>query len=140
MSSPYRQILKEVRLAFPQPVSDPIHDSYFVHSIMRALDQVDGLKSHLPILGAMVPGDFAEARKAALPEGTSSVEAVTSDLVGYLRGQRVRTLIDGPVAAGYGEASWDGRDQGGRPVAGGVYLYRLETGTVKETRKLLFLR
>ncbi len=57
-----------------------------------------------------------------------------------LRGQRVRTLFEGEVAAGYGEVSWDGRDQHGRPVGGGVYLYRLETGTVKETRKLLFLR
>ena len=57
-----------------------------------------------------------------------------------LLGQKVRTLIEGEVAAGYGEVSWDGRDQGGRPVAGGVYLYRLETGTVKETRKLLYLR
>ncbi len=57
-----------------------------------------------------------------------------------LQGQRVRTLIDGSVPAGYGEAAWDGRDQGGRPVAGGVYLYRLETGGFRETRKLLFLR
>ena len=89
MTAAYRDILKEIRLAFPQPVSDPIHDSYFVHSIMRALDQVDALKSHLPILGAMVPGDFAEARRAALPEKTSSVEAVTSDLVGYLRGMTI---------------------------------------------------
>ncbi len=57
-----------------------------------------------------------------------------------LQGQKIRTLFEGEVAAGYGEVSWDGRDQHGRPVAGGVYLYRLETGTVKETRKLLFLR
>ena len=57
-----------------------------------------------------------------------------------LQGQRVRTLIDGPVPAGYGEVAWDGRDEGGRPVAGGVYFYRLEAGTVKETRKLLYLR
>ena len=57
-----------------------------------------------------------------------------------LRGQRVRTLIEGEVASGYGEASWDGRDQHGRPVAGGVYLYRLESGAIRETRKLLFLR
>ena len=35
----YRDILEKIRLAFPQPVSHPIHDSYFVHSIMRALDQ-----------------------------------------------------------------------------------------------------
>ena len=34
----YRNILEKIRLAFPQPVSDPIHNSYFVHSIMRALE------------------------------------------------------------------------------------------------------
>ena len=86
MTTPYRDILDKVRLAFPQPVSDPIHDSYFIHSIMRALDQVDALKTELPILGELTAGDFEAARTAALPEGTSSVEAVTADLVGYLRG------------------------------------------------------
>ena len=64
MATPYRDILDKVRLAFPQPVSDPIHDSYFIHSIMRALDQVDALKTELPILGELVPGDFEEARKS----------------------------------------------------------------------------
>ena len=89
MTTPYRDILDKVRLAFPQPVSDPIHDSYFVHSIMRALDQVDALKTELPILGELAAGDFEAARKAVLPPGTSSVEAVTSDLVGYLRGMTI---------------------------------------------------
>ena len=82
----YRDILRQIRLAFPQPVSDPIHDSYFVHSIMRALDQVDGLKTQLPILGSVVSGDFEQARKATMPARMSSVEHVTADLVSYLRG------------------------------------------------------
>ncbi len=86
MPTHYRDLLKELRLAFPQPVSDPVHDSYFVHSIMRALDQVDAMKTQLPILGSGVAGDFEEARNAALPAHASSVESVTSDLVGYLRG------------------------------------------------------
>ena len=85
----YRDILDRIRLAFPQPVSDPIHDSYFVHSIMRALDQVDGLKTQLPILGSVVSGDFEQARKATLPARMGSVEQVTSDLVGYLRGMTI---------------------------------------------------
>ena len=89
MARPYRDILKKVRLAFPQPVSDPIHDSYFVHSIMRALDQVDALKTRLPILGAVVPGDFEAARNARLRPQTASVEEVTSDLVSYLRGMTI---------------------------------------------------
>ena len=82
----YRDILKKIRLAFPQPVSDAIHDSYFVHSIMRALDQVDDLKTHLPMLGDIVPGDFEKARKTTLPDAMASVEDVTADLVSYLRG------------------------------------------------------
>ena len=85
----YRDILEKIRLAFPQPVSDPIHDSYFVHSIMRALDQVDALKSHLPMLGDVVPGDFEKARGAVLPDTMSSVEDVTAELVGYLRGMTI---------------------------------------------------
>ena len=85
----YRDILQNIRLAFPQPTSDPIHDSYFVHSIMRALDQVDALKTHLPMLGNVVPGDFEKARQTALPDAMSSVEDVTAELIGYLRGMTI---------------------------------------------------
>ena len=85
----YRDILNKIRLTFPQPISDPIHDSYFVHSIMRALDQVDALKTHLPMLGDIVQGDFEAARYTTLPETISSVENVTADLVSYLRGMSI---------------------------------------------------
>ena len=85
----YRDILDKIRLAFPQPVSHPIHNSYFVHSIMRALDQVDALKTHLPTLGSVVTGDFEKAKGATLPDGMSSVEDVTTDLVSYLRGMTI---------------------------------------------------
>ena len=82
----YRNILEKIRLTFPQPVSDAIHDSYFVHSIMRALDQVDALKTHLPMLGDVVTADFEKAMTTTLPDGMTSVEEVTADLVSYLRG------------------------------------------------------
>ena len=85
----YRDVLEKIRIAFPQPVSDPIHDSYFVHSIMRALDQVDALKSHLPMLGDVVLGDFERAKGAVLPNEMSSVEEVTGELVEYLRGMTI---------------------------------------------------
>ena len=41
--APYRTILDQIRLSFPQPVSDRIHDAYFVFSILRALDQIDAV-------------------------------------------------------------------------------------------------
>ncbi len=56
-----------------------------------------------------------------------------------LRGRLVRTLWDGPLAAGAHRLDWDGRNAAGRPVASGVYLYRLEAGGQVHSRKLLKL-
>ena len=89
MTAPYRELLRKVRLAFPQPISDPVHDSYFVHSIMRALDEVDALKSELPLLGGAMPPDYEAARRAELRPQPSSLEEVTWELVGYLGGMPI---------------------------------------------------
>ncbi len=89
MAAPYRELIQNIRLAFPQPTSDRIHDSYLVHSFMNALNQVDALKMHLPMLGAVVEPNYEQARHAGLPSDMSSVEEVTSELVGYLRGMTV---------------------------------------------------
>jgi len=55
-------------------------------------------------------------------------------------GRLVRTLVDGPVSAGAGVKIWDGRDNSGLPAAGGMYFYRLETGTRTLTRKMMLVR
>ena len=86
MTVPYRKLLDHVRIAFPQPVSDRVHDSYFVHSIMRAVDAVDMLKSERPILGERTVLDYAGARARHLPEEGSTVEAITQELVEYCSG------------------------------------------------------
>ena len=86
MTTAYREKLDKIRLAFPQPVSDRVHDSYFVHSIMRALDMVDGFKSEVPVLGPREPLDYGAAQNARLPEYSSTVEDVTASLVDYFKG------------------------------------------------------
>jgi len=86
MAPPYREKLDKIRVAFPQPVSDRVHDSYFVHSIMRALDLVDALKSELPVLGPRQPLDFPAAQQVRLPDVSSTVEEVTANLVDYFSG------------------------------------------------------
>ncbi len=57
-----------------------------------------------------------------------------------VRGRRVRTLVDGQVAAGEAVAVWRGRDDRGRSVADGVYFYQLEHAGQTLTRKLLLMR
>jgi hypothetical protein len=86
MAISYREKLDKIRLAFPQPVSDRVHDSYFVHSIMRALDLVDALKSEVPVLGPRAPLDYRAAQAMRLPDHASTVEEVTAELVRYFEG------------------------------------------------------
>lgn len=86
MSAPYRDIVQSLKQAFPQPVSDRVHDAYFVFSFMRALDQVDQMKSRAPILGEPRELDYASARNETLAETPQSLEDVTAKLVEYLSG------------------------------------------------------
>ncbi|MEZ4396910.1 MAG: FlgD immunoglobulin-like domain containing protein [Candidatus Krumholzibacteriia bacterium] len=55
-------------------------------------------------------------------------------------GRRVDTLAHGMLLGGTRELRWDGTDERGTPVAGGVYLYRLTVAGRSETRKMLLLR
>ena len=63
-----------------------MHDAYFVFSILRALDQVDAMKSEVPLLGRPRPLDYASAEQTALAEEGRSVEEVARLLVGRLEG------------------------------------------------------
>jgi subtilisin family serine protease len=55
-------------------------------------------------------------------------------------GRFVRTVVAGQQAAGYRTTSWDGKNQAGNAVAGGVYFYRLSAGERVEMRKMVYLR
>jgi hypothetical protein len=57
-----------------------------------------------------------------------------------VRGQVVRTLVNEVKSAGTHTVVWNGEDRGGRQVATGIYLYRLEVGLTAITRKMLLLR
>ncbi|MDP7632307.1 MAG: T9SS type A sorting domain-containing protein [Candidatus Latescibacteria bacterium] len=57
-----------------------------------------------------------------------------------LSGQVVTDLVDDAHVAGTYRAHWDARDGAGRAVASGVYLYRLQTGDLVQSRKLVLVR
>ena len=84
--STYHELLTQIRDAFPAPVSDRLHDAYFVFSILRALDQVDAMKSEVPMLGRPRALDYAAAEQSELAEEGRSVEEVAHLLVGKLEG------------------------------------------------------
>jgi hypothetical protein len=55
-------------------------------------------------------------------------------------GRRIRTLDDGKLPAGSFARTWDGRDDGGRPVAAGVYFARLSTTESERSEKVTLIR
>jgi flagellar hook assembly protein FlgD len=71
----------------------------------------------------------------ALPQGGQARLRVY-DVAGRL----VRTLVDGPLAGGEDRRTWDGRDDSGRPLGGGLYFGRLESAHGVVTAKLTLVR
>jgi hypothetical protein len=57
-----------------------------------------------------------------------------------LLGQQMVTLVDRDQPAGRYQIVWDGRDAAGRPVASGVYVYRLQAGDFVATKKLVLVK
>ena len=55
-------------------------------------------------------------------------------------GRQIRTLRDRDQAAGANAVDWDVKDDGGRPVGAGIYLYRVDAGGRAESRRMLVVR
>jgi hypothetical protein len=57
-----------------------------------------------------------------------------------LKGQLVKTLVNGERVEGEYHVIWNGDDEDGRPVGSGVYFYRLDAGNESEVRKMLLVK
>jgi hypothetical protein len=55
-------------------------------------------------------------------------------------GQKVRILVDEIQDAGHKSVIWDGRDDGGRDVASGIYFYKIEMENFEKTKKMVLLK
>ena len=54
-----------------------------------------------------------------------------------LKGQLVKTLVQGNLAAGKHQITWDGRDSNGMEASSGIYLYRLQSSGISLERKMV---
>jgi flagellar hook assembly protein FlgD len=84
------------------------------------------------------------------PNPTSGASTISFDIPDHsgtvrlalynVRGQLVRTVVDGHVERGRYERSWDGTDDRGQHVATGVYFARLMVDGRSSYQKLMVLR
>jgi hypothetical protein len=107
-----------------------------VHVLLNRLaDGRTAVEDEEEDVGALPPGfTLASAYpnpfnpQVTIPVVLAAAQPRARLVIHSLLGQPVRTLVDGPLPAGEHRAVWDGRDQRGRSVPSGVYIYRLEAG------------
>jgi len=68
--------------------------------------------------------------------GTTPVTLKVFDVSGAL----VATLVDDHLPAGHHQAVWHGRDDQGRSVSSGAYIYRIAAGNKIETRQMMLVK
>ena len=99
--------------------------------------------------GGRVPAAPAGRMHPAAPNPFNPRTTVRFDLVrdGFteldvydLNGRRVRTLTSGYLSAGEHQETWDGLNDGGRPVASGVYLFRLRGSDFVESQRVALIK
>jgi flagellar hook assembly protein FlgD len=55
-------------------------------------------------------------------------------------GRRIATLVDTDLPAGSRIVPWEGKDEGGRSVASGIYFVRVRAGDYQTTMKMTLVR
>jgi hypothetical protein len=123
----------------PAQPGETIRD-YMLVAIGRYEPDYNATKKLLPDdikLYANYPNPFNPTTTIAydLPKGAD----VTLELFN-INGQKVRTLINSFQTAGRHSVLWDGTNSSGQQVASGMYFYRLTSGKITQTRKMLLLK
>jgi len=57
-----------------------------------------------------------------------------------IKGQKVKTLMNDVKNAGYHSVIWDGKDDKGKNVTSGIFLYRMKADKYSSTRKMILLK
>ena len=96
--------------------------------------------------GTALPTDFSLGQNYPNPFNPSTVIPYQLPTAGHVRldvfnvlGQRLATLVDAERSAGAHTAQWDGTDASGRAVGAGVYIYRLSSGGMTESKRMVLV-
>ncbi|MEA1972966.1 MAG: GLUG motif-containing protein, partial [Candidatus Cloacimonadota bacterium] len=57
-----------------------------------------------------------------------------------LIGQKIITLLDSEISAGYHSIEWNGENKNGKKVVSGIYYYRMQTDSKNSIKKMLLLK
>ncbi len=138
------------RVHVPHDKKSTAIDDGPVYEVVTGCDADGGQASSAPAVGlgeGVVPEQFALAQNYPNPFNPETSIRFSLPTASDVRitvynslGQRIRTLVQGVYQAGVHTVSWDARNDKGRPVASGLYIYQINAGSFLQTRKMVLLR
>ena len=57
-----------------------------------------------------------------------------------MMGNIVKTLVNGPQTAGNKTIQWNATNDRNEPVSAGLYLYTIQAGEFRQTKKMILLK
>lgn len=91
----------------------------------------------LTALGSNYPNPFNPTTTISYSiRETTPVEIYIYNMLG----QKVKTLVSGTVEAGNHSVVWNGQDNNNRPVASGVYFFKMHAGKYTSTKKMILMK
>ncbi len=85
------------------------------------------------------PNPFNPSTTISFELATENIENTRVEIYN-LKGQKIRQLINGQLAAGQHSVEWNGKDDSGKPVSSGIYFYKLKNGRYSSTKKMILLK
>jgi len=55
-------------------------------------------------------------------------------------GRQVKALLNSPQTAGHRSIQWNATNNAGQPVSAGLYLYTIQAGEFRQTKKMVLLK
>ena len=88
-------------------------------------------------LGGNHPNPFNP--RTEISYAVSNAGHITIDVYN-VKGELVKTLVNREVATGNHSIIWNGEDNSGKPVASGLYFYRMKTPDYQNMKKMILLK
>jgi len=142
----------DLNVVIPLPIDARIE---FLYDDLMLVSEIDTQHVTIAVNEGLYMGigDLASTRKSTLrmnypnPFNTSTTfeysiakpTTVQMDVFN-VKGMKVKTLVDSPHQAGEFNILWNGTDDTGQYLPGGIYLYRLKTDEVTFTKRCVLLR
>jgi hypothetical protein len=131
------------------PVAEQVGDTLAIFSVtdgeFSVFDTVH-ITIHQPV-SVSLPVEYALHQNVPNPfnpNTTIPYDVATGGTVSLtiydMSGRVVRSLVSGHRQSGMHEVVWDARDDKGRQVSSGVYVYRIESSDYRRARRMLLIR